>query len=83
MKVRTDFPPNQFDGQGNLEGALTGKSKWPGKYLGEVDMLKVGQVVDVYIARTGKLTPGPTNLPAAGTRPKALLIVILKESAAK
>jgi FtsZ-interacting cell division protein ZipA len=98
MKVRVNFPPVQFDDQGNLKRwttkqliALRGKSKWPGYYPGEADLLKVGQVVEVYLAKTAQPTPtkGPKRKAdleaevAPGTKPEVVLIVVLQEVYAK
>jgi hypothetical protein len=94
MKVRTNYPPVQFDDQGNLKRwtnkeliALRGKSKWPGTYPGEVDILKVGQVVEVYLAKPPAPPKGSgpkrkadleAELPE-GVKPEAVLIVVLQE----
>lgn len=94
MKVRINFPPVQFDDQGNLKrwtvkslAALRGKSKWPGYYPSEVDVLKVGQVVEVYLAKSAQAPAktGPKKkadleeiVPAG--KPEAVLIVVLQDA---
>jgi len=98
MKVRLMFPPLQFDDQGNIKrytakqlAALRGKSKWPGYYPGETDMLKAGQVVDVYISKASMPAPVKTKGPrkkgdleaevaAAPNKPEAVLIVVIQEA---
>jgi hypothetical protein len=93
MKVRLNFPPVQYDDQGNLKkytnkqlAALRGKSKWPGYYPGEVEMLKVGQMVEVYFAKSAApiTKPGPRKKgdveePVVGQKPEVVLFVVLME----
>jgi hypothetical protein len=99
MKVRLMNPPLLYDDQGNLKkwtaktlAAYRGKSKWPGTYPGEVDMLKPGQWVDVYISKSSVPTPpkGPARpkkkgdveaeIAAATMKPEVVLIVVIQEA---
>jgi hypothetical protein len=100
MKVRTYFPPVAFDDQGNIKRytakqliALRGKSKWPGYYPADAEILKVGQVVDVYISKASLPMPvkgaakkrGDLEAEAAtaGMKPEAVLIVVVQEPYSK
>jgi hypothetical protein len=99
MKVRLMNPPLQFDDQGNIKryttkqlAALRGKSKWPGYYPGDMDMLKAGQVVEVYVSKSSIPPPTKTKgapkrkadleaeaAAAATTKPEVVLIVVIQE----
>jgi hypothetical protein len=59
-KVRTIFPPTQYDDAGNLKkwskkelAELKANSKLPG-FPAEFDLLKPGQWVEVYLAKPAK-----------------------------
>ncbi len=100
MKVRMMYPPLIYDDQGVLKRytqkqltALKGtnKGKWPGTYPGEVDMLKPGQIVEVYISKSSMPMPVKASklkkradieaeaAAAATTKMEAMLIVVLQE----
>jgi hypothetical protein len=56
MKVRTAFPPVEYDAKGNLKrwtpkeiAALRGGTRLPG-YPAQMDALRTGQIVDLYCA---------------------------------
>ncbi len=99
-KVRIMYPPVQYDDEGKLKkwtrkelAALKGKSKLPG-YESSFDSLKVGQFVEVYLAKkygsskakwTGgsrqkkkKVDDDPPE-PMPDQRPEIVMIVIYGE----
>ncbi len=87
-KVRTANPEPRYDDRGQLKPytqreltALKGKSKLPG-YPAEFDQLKVGQAVDVYLA---KLKPGAKKAPPSkdskdDNKREVVMIVITQEA---
>lgn len=96
-KIRTLFPPIQYDDEGKLKRwtqrdlkKLRGKTSLPG-YPAEMDAIKIGQTVDVYLAKKvaglgGKGSPprkkkkGPDDDPPVITeRPEVVMIVIRAE----
>jgi hypothetical protein len=73
IKVRTNFPPTEYDDKGNLKRwtakelkALKGNSKLPG-YPAEYDALRPGQIIDVYMAKQSLPTK---NTPLAKNKAK-------------
>ncbi len=89
IKVRSKFPPTEYDDKGNLKRwtakelkALKGNSKLPG-YPAEYDALRPGQLVQTYLAKVSKeKTPKglKTEEPMEGTRPEVVMIVIVQEA---
>ena len=93
IKVRTMYPPVQYDDQGNLIkwtakkiAEMRSKDKLPG-FAADLDALKAGQYVDVYLA---KQAPMPKTLPkkkggAADddipmiVRPDVVMIVVIQD----
>lgn len=74
IKVRSMYPPQVFDDRGNVKkwtakelAKLKGTSKLKG-YPSDMDALKIGQIVELYFAKT---TP-PVKTAAAGLKGKAL-----------
>jgi hypothetical protein len=93
IKIRTMFPPVQYDDQGNLIkwtpkkiAEMRAKDKLPG-FAAELDALKVGQYVDVYLAKQAPMakTPLPKkkgvddDIPAI-VRPDVVMIVVIQEA---
>lgn len=96
-KIRTLFPPIQYDDEGKLKrwkardlAKLRGKTSLPG-YPAEMDAIKIGQLVDVYLAKKvaglGSKT-GPMRKkkkvvdddpPVITERPEVVMIVIRAE----
>lgn len=88
IKVRTNFPPEEYDDKGNLKRwtakelqALKKGSKLPG-YPAEYDVLKPGQLVAVYLAKT-HAAPKAKGLKIAdpaevAERPEVVMIVVLQ-----
>jgi len=91
VKVRSDFPPTEYDDKGNLKRwtakelkALKGNSKLPG-YPAEYDALRPGQGIKVYLAKALP-NKGPKGLktedPVETMRPEAVMIQIVQEAQA-
>jgi len=99
VKVRSLLPPIEYDDQGNLKkwtqkqlAALRAHSKLPG-FPTELDNLKVGQTVELYLAKAAPPTKGSTpppapkkkaaaeddDIPAPMPRPEVVMIVIVQE----
>jgi hypothetical protein len=79
IKVRSLYPPQAFDDRGNIKKwtakqlvKLKGKSRLPG-YPSDMDALKIGQTVEVYLAKTTPpiKTGPPTKLAAKSKEAKA------------
>ena len=97
IKVRTMFLPVQFDDNGNPKKwtqkdirAFKGNSTLPG-YPAELDALKIGQVVQCYLAKQQpkSVAKGPAlkkkfedeeEAAAGETRPEVVMIVVLQEA---
>jgi hypothetical protein len=98
VKVRSLTPPIEYDDQGNLKkwtqkqlAALRANSKLPG-FPTELDNLKVGQTVELYLVKAAAPTKGSTpapapkkkaadddDIPAPMARPEVVMIVIIQE----
>ena len=95
MKVRTLNPPVEYDLKGNLKRysekdlkALRGSSKLPG-FPAEMDAVRAGQYVDLYVAKSSWPTTPTKGVAAAKKkkvddddlppRPEVLMIVIVVE----
>lgn len=94
IKVRSSFPPQEYDDKGNMKRwttkdllALKKGSKLPG-YPAEYDTLKPGQVVTVYLAKAlpaakgkakGLKVEDPADV-AAGNRPEVVMIVVVQDT---
>jgi hypothetical protein len=89
VKVRSNFPPTEYDDKGNLKRwtakelkALKGKSKLPG-YPAEYDALRPGQGIQVYLAKAlpKKGAKGlKTEDPVETMRPEVVMILIVQEA---
>jgi hypothetical protein len=96
-KVRIMYPPTQYDDAGNIKKwtnkeltKLKGNSKLPG-YPADFDMLKGGQLVDIYLAKPQAASRDKTSGAAnkkkkdedppdpAMQRPDVVMIVIIAE----
>jgi hypothetical protein len=89
MKVRHDSPPPQFDDKGKLKPytpkelkTLKGNDKLPG-FPAEMDALKQGQTVKVFLAKPKKNATKEKDDKAADNRPKVTMVLILSEPASK
>src|SRR5581483_5843603 len=89
IKVRSLAPPVEYDDRGNLKKytqkdliALKGNSKLPG-YHAEFEILRPGQVVDIYLARPQPATKKKKLVddedPNMLQRPEVVLIVVVAE----
>jgi hypothetical protein len=89
VKVRSNFPPVEYDDKGNLKRwtakelkALKGNSKLPG-YPAEYDALRPGQGIQVYLAKALP-TKSPKGLkteePMETMRPDVVMILIVQEA---
>jgi hypothetical protein len=89
VKVRSNFPPVEYDDKGNLKRwtakelkALKGNSKLPG-YPAEYDALRPGQGIQVYLAKAlPKTAPKglKTEEPKETMRPEVVMILIVQEA---
>ncbi|MBM4068899.1 MAG: hypothetical protein FJ271_08130 [Planctomycetes bacterium] len=91
IKIRTGFPPTDYDDKGKLKRwnlkelkALKKGSKLPG-YPADYDVLKPGQIVGVYLAKPppaakkkGFKIEDPVEA-AVGKRPEVVMIVVVQE----
>lgn len=91
IKIRTGFPPTEYDDKGKLKRwnlkelkALKKGSKLPG-YPAEYDVLKPGQIVGVYLAKPPPATKkkglkieDPVEA-AVGKRPEVVMIVVVQD----
>jgi len=91
VKVRSNFPPTEYDDKGNLKRwtakelkALKGHSKLPG-YPAEYDALRPGQGIQVYLAKALP-NKGPKGLKTDDAvetmRPEVVMILIVQEAQA-
>lgn len=91
IKIRTGFPPTEYDDKGKLKRwnlkelkALKKGSKLPG-YPADYDVLKPGQIVGVYLAKPppaakkkGLKIEDPVEA-AVGKRPEVVMIVVVQD----
>jgi hypothetical protein len=95
MKVRTMFPPIEYDSKGNLKrwttkeiAALRGSSKLPG-FPASIENLRGGQIVDLYVAKIPMKKTAPREKKKnidddlaedPLLRPEVLMVVVIQEA---